>query len=366
MRAAAVALIFLMFSVSGRAEGAQAIVDGLDIGSMQAAAEDADAGIDVKNTILAIISGEAAPDAETLKSIAGELLPDIMTNARGSFAAFMFPILVCAISSRLLPGAAQPAGLVCSCVSIGVFAETLAEATESARRLLGGIQGLLDATLPLLTTLSAMGGGTTSAALLTPMTTLLGDIMVKLLAGRGVAIVMCAAVCACAGAIGHKLKLSGMTALLKRIVQVGCGLMLALFAGLLKVQGMLGRSFDSAAVKTARFAVDKIVPSVGGGIADTMDAALSSILLVKSAVGVTGMLALIAAAAAPMVELTGTLLGIRLACAICQPAGDSVLTEAAGEFGDMIRLLIVICATGITLCLVLTGAAIGAGMSLAG
>ena len=174
-----------------------------------------------------------------------------------------------------------------------------------------------------------------------------------------------AAICACATAIGPSLRLDGLFSLLRRTVQVGAGLMLALFAGILKVQGMLGASFDSAAVKTARFAVDKLVPAVGGGIADAMDAAISSVLLIQNAVGVTGMLVIVAACAAPILQLGATLFAMRLARAVAQPVADNALLDAVERFCDVIQLLIVLCMAAMTLGLILAGAAIGAGRSIA-
>ena len=348
------------------AQSADAIAGGLDLTQLQSAADNMNVGINIKKTILDVISGQAALNGDMMYDIASGYLPDVLSGMRNTLAAFLLPLLAYSLMTRLLPRVAAAAGLTAACACTGIFAVNVAHALRSARSLIAGMGDMLEAALPVLTSLSAMGGGTSSAALLTPMTTLLGDIMVNILDRWGLGLTVCVAACAFAAAIGPELKLTSLSSLLKRMVQVGCGLMLALFAGLLKVQGMLGRSFDSAAVKTARFAIDKIVPSVGGGIADTMDAAISSILLVKSAVGVTGMAALALAAFAPIVELTSALIGIRLACAICQPVGDSPLIAAAGEFGDVLRLLIVICSTALTLCLVLTGAAIGAGRSVAG
>lgn len=355
-----------MLAFPGRAEDAGAMVEGLDLESMQQRADALGSGVSVKETVLAIISGETRLDGEFLKETWNALKGNVFGRMREVTAAFLMPLMAAAVFKRLSAREKGPGNIVCACACICIFIKIMADSTAAARKLITGIAELMEAAVPVLTGLSALGGGASSAALLTPAATLAGEMIVQALGEWGLGLCGAAAICACATAIGPGLRLDGLFALMKRSVQVGAGIMLALFAGILKVQGMLGASFDSAAVKTARFAVDKLVPAVGGGIADTMDAAISSVLLIKNAVGVTGMLAIAAACAAPILQLSATLFAMRLARAIAQPVADSTLLSAVERFGDVIRLLIVLCMAAMTLSLILTGAAIGAGRSIAG
>ena len=130
------------------------------------------------------------------------------------------------------------------------------------------------------------------------------------------------------------------------------------------MQGLLGSSFDSVTVKTAKFAADKLIPAVGGGIADTMDASIASVLLVKSSVGVTGLIVMIAVCILPMMEACAVLMGIRIACTVAAPVASSNLVSAAEKFGDVIRMQIVICASALTMGIIMMGSAIKAGMSI--
>ena len=153
-------------------------------------------------------------------------------------------------------------------------------------------------------------------------------------------------------------------ATLKNIVLWITGLTMAAFVGALKVQGMLGSTFDSAAVRTVRFAFDKMVPGAGGGISDSMDAVLSSVLLVKGAVGVTGMLVLALSCAAPVMKLWGYLLAARLAAVLAAPMGDDGILKAIRAFGDVMRMLTALMLAAAALSLILVGAGVGASGAL--
>lgn len=348
----------------GLAEDTDKIIDSLQLSEMQRAADGLDAGIDVKATVLAIAAGETRLDGEFLRDTWEKWRSRAVSHFRDTLIAFMGPLFISAVFMRLFPWGKDAGGLVCACACTAVFADAAAEAAITAKGLIGGLAAMLEAVVPVLTGLSALGGGTSSAALISPMAALAGEIMVGMLGGTGISLGCAAGACACACAISRRLRLDGIFTLIKKAVQTGAGFILAVFAGILKVQGMLGASFDSAAVKTARFAVDRIVPVVGGGISDTMDAAISSVMLINSAVGVTGMLVIAASCAYPILKLAAALIAVRVARAAAEPLADGPVMETAERFGDVIRLFLVLCITAVTISLVLIGAAVGAGRSL--
>ena len=340
------------------------IMDAIDTRALQQTADSLDTGIDVRQTILEIASGETRLDGEFLKQTWEQIGDSVVRHMRNVMMTFMGPLFISALITRLFPQNRDAGVLICACACTVLFIEVMAEAVEITRSLTGGIAGVIETLLPVLTGLSAMGGGTASTALITPMATLAGEIIVELISGFGTELACAAGICACACAIGPHLGLDGIFGYIKKTLQTGAGLAVALFAGILKVQGMLGASFDSAAVKTARFAVDKIVPVVGGGISDTMDAAITSIRLLNSAAGVTGMLIIAVYCVTPTLKLSAALIAVRLACAIAKPVADRAIIDAAERFGDVIRLMVVLCVTAATISLILVGAAIGAGKSI--
>lgn len=353
-----------MLATVAVAEDVSAIIEAIELDGVQLAADGLGADIDVRKTVMSIASGETRLDRQFLIDMWETWGGPAVTHLKDMLAAFLGPMFLTSLFTRLFPGNRSACMLICACGCSAVFLNVLKESVDSARQLIQGIADVLEAAVPVLTGLSAVGGSSSSAALLTPMATLAGEIMVGILGGWGLELSCAAGACACACALGSRFRLDGIFELIKRAVQTGAGFILALFAGILKVQGMLGASFDSAAVKTARFAVDKIVPVVGGGISDTMDAALSSVILIKSAVGVTGMLVIAASCALPVMRLSAALIAIRLARAVALPVAESAVTDAADRFGDVIRLLVVLSVTAISIGLILTGAAVGAGRSI--
>ena len=337
-----------------------------DVASLQRAADEMGAEVDVYSEILNIVTGKTVLDGEYFRQLLISMHTSLKSRTTVTMGIFIIPLIISALFARLFPRNKRACELICGCAGTALFIPIAIESMNNARRITEGIASLLEASVPLLTTLTALGGGTASAALITPAAALTGEVMAGIIGSWGLFLTGMAAMCACADSLGSAVRLNGLFSLIKRVIQTCAGFMLALFAGILKVQGMLGASFDSAAVKSARFAVDKLVPAIGGGIADTMDAAISSVMLMRSAVGITGILIMVSACAQPVANISATLLGLRLANAIAQPVADSPLLHGVEEFGDVMRLLLVLCAASITLAVILTGAAIGAGGSISG
>ena len=136
------------------------------------------------------------------------------------------------------------------------------------------------------------------------------------------------------------------------------------FLGVVSMKNLLAASYDSAAVRTARYAVDNLLPVIGGEVANTMDALVSSVLLTKNAVGITGVAVLIAACAQPLMELVAALTVLRLASALIEPLGADAILRLTDRFSQVAGMLTVVCASGMVILLLLLGGALMAGAGI--
>ena len=84
------------------------------------------------------------------------------------------------------------------------------------------------------------------------------------------------------------------------------------------------------------------MPVVGGMFADTMDTLVGASLLIKNAMGLTGLLLLLSTAAAPMIQTLGSVLLYRLCAALLEPLADGSVCRCVQDFSDVLMLLFVI------------------------
>ena len=84
----------------------------------------------------------------------------------------------------------------------------------------------------------------------------------------------------------------------------------------------------------AKFAVSSYVPILGGYLSDGFDLLTASLVLVKNAVGVTGVAVLAAVVLFPLLQLAAFILGLRLTAAITEPIGDTRTSSVLGALAD--------------------------------
>lgn len=113
-----------------------------------------------------------------------------------------------------------------------------------------------------------------------------------------------------------------------------------LFTGYLSVTGVACGAVDAVKLRAARAALSGAVPVVGGIISDASDALLSAAGTIKNAVGVYGMLAVLAICIAPFFRLGVQAVLLRGTAAISGLFGQPQLTGLIERLCDAMGLLL--------------------------
>lgn len=204
--------------------------------------------------------------------------------------------------------------------------------------------------LPVMTAaLAAQGGTTTSSALYTAtafLNSLLANGVATLLVPM-VYVYLGFSVAASATISNHLSKLRDtakwlMTWLLKIILYV--------FTGYMGITGVISGTVDAAAVKATKLTISGMVPVVGNILSDASEAVLVGASVVKNAVGVYGMLAIIAICIAPFLEIGCFYLLLKVTAALCGCFDTKKPAELIQGFSSGLGLLLAM--TG-TVCLML-------------
>ncbi len=91
------------------------------------------------------------------------------------------------------------------------------------------------------------------------------------------------------------------------------------FIGYVTVVGAVGRGMDSAAVRTTRFALSASVPVVGGILSSATETVLASASVLKSTIGLFGMLCVLAVCILPFLRIAMHYLVFRAGTALLSP-----------------------------------------------
>ncbi len=104
-------------------------------------------------------------------------------------------------------------------------------------------------------------------------------------------------------AVSDTMRMKNIAVLIKNTVSKTLAILASLFTAVLSIKGILGSVADTVTVKGVKLIVSSAIPVIGGSMSDAYGAVVNSLLLLKSSVGVFGILAIAALNLPVIIEL---------------------------------------------------------------
>lgn len=365
----ALALWFLL--VPARAEGLddalENVLDGLPLAAWQRAYDEAfPTGGQLRSLLLRIAKGEAALDTEALlRALAARLL-SALTGTFWRLNRLLVPAVLCGVLEKMrlafTKGAVgETVSAACFLMLAGCMAQDMSAHLALTKSAIARMADLMQTLFPLLLTLLAAVGGTAGAAVFQPtlvaacgtMTTVLRSVALPLATG--------AAVTAILNHLSPKMRIGRLSNLFRGCANWTLGVSFTVFISVTALQSLGAAAADGVTLRTAKYAVDNFVPVVGGMFADTMDTLVGASLLIKNALGVTGLMILTAGMLGPMLQSAAAVLLYRAGAALLEPVTDSRVSACMQDFSDILMLLFIVQLTAGAMFLLLIAQVLAAG-----
>lgn len=267
--------------------------------------------------------------------------------------SLLAPGTIMIVSKLIVPGTNGgrfAANFACRVCCISTLIACFVQMRTAAMDLLDSILKCSETMVPVMISAMTLSGADSGAALVSPAAGLLANIIQNVMQKWGLAMASAAAIVAVSGNLGVKIRLKKLFDLLKRVLHWGTGILVGMFTTMLTLQGKLGAGRDTAAVRTARYAVENLLPVVGGNLSDSLDSLLAAAVNVQNILGMSGLMLLISICAVPLARLLGEIIILKLCSAILEPAGDDLLTAMISQFGDSLEMLAIIVLAATLLC----------------
>ncbi|MCL1963994.1 MAG: stage III sporulation protein AE [Firmicutes bacterium] len=300
--------------------------------------------VDVKALLGRILAGETVLSAdETLQALLAMIREQIL-DRRGLMLRLLAPALLCGLLAKLREAFAAEAVAEISHWACYLWVATIVtqECVTQVQVSRGAVDGMalgMQALFPMLLTLLVAVGGTSSAAFFQPAVVAASGTMTTLVRNISFSLALAYAVLAVLDNVSENFSLSRLSSLVKTASSWTLGICFTVFIGVMAVQGFGAAAMDGVTLRTAKYAIDNFVPVVGGMFADTMDTLVGCSLLVKNALGVTGVVLLAGYLATPLLRVLSTVLALRLVAAVLEPVADSRVTRCMGSASDALVML---------------------------
>lgn len=285
------------------------------------------------------IMGAGGVDAEGIWQRLMALAAEAVKRNMLSYIAIIAVAFICAIISIVSAeeGAGGAGALICAAIGTSTAAAKLSVLMSVAYRAIDSLCSCMELIAPVLSAVIAASGEAASSAALSPLAAFLSGTVAGAFKKAVLPLCALAGVCAMLGALTGDEKLSKLFKLVKSLLRWFSGAVFTLYFAIVGIWGIGARSSDSVAVKTAKYAIDKGVPIVGGAVSGTVDTALEGASLIKNSAGLAALITVALAVLSPLLSMACSALCARGTAAICSALGDTRISTLMERVADTVN-----------------------------
>ncbi len=194
--------------------------------------------------------------------------------------------------------------------------------------------------LPVMTAALAAEGGSVSATALYSATAVMDSLLCSVISSVLIPMVYVYIVFAIVGAaVGDDL-LNRIRDLTKKTMTLLFKVLLYAFTAYISLTGIISGTADQTAVKAMKLTISGMIPVVGGILADASETILISAGVMKNAVGIYGLFAIIAVTIGPFLSIGAQYLLLKITASVCATFSGKTLASLLDDFSSAMGLLL--------------------------
>ncbi|HHY81451.1 MAG TPA: stage III sporulation protein AE [Clostridiales bacterium] len=254
--------------------------------------------------------------------------------------------LLCAIFRNMNdsfnnPSVGEIGYFVCYSVVIILVIQSLISIVTVGRTGIERMSGFMQVIFPVLLGLLMAVGNFTTTSLMQPAIGVLIGTVGSLLTNIVFPLITLSAVITLVNHISERVQIQKLGKLLNNLCIWTLTLIFTIFIGVLTIQGAMTATFDGISIRTAKFALDTFVPIVGKMFSQSLDTIIGCSLLLKNAVGVSGLIIILLLCLTPVIKIFTLMLLYKLSGALLEPITDKRIAECLNGIGGVLNVLLI-------------------------
>ncbi|MDD6643890.1 MAG: hypothetical protein ACI3VU_09405 [Faecousia sp.] len=229
---------------------------------------------------------------------------------------------LCAIVE--LSSVGKYAGVITAAGALGICAAIVGTVQTMVSLAVGTVQDIAAYSaclMPVMASAAAMSGCLNASTALYAGTTLFVELLLQLISKLLIpAVFLYLAIAAAEAALASDM-LSELREFIGWVISKSLRILLYLFLAYMSATSVISGAADAAAIKATKAAVSSMIPVVGGIISDASETLLASASILKSSVGVFGMVAVVATCLVPFLRVGIQYLLLKITAAISGTVG---------------------------------------------
>lgn len=314
--------------------------------------------VDLNELLNSAITGKI-DNSKLIKNAWGTLGKEV-ANAATTLGSILVIIIIHSIIKAISDGlenksVSQIAYYVQYILIVTIVMVNFADILQMVKTSIQDLVDFINVLLPILITLMIATGSIVSATMLQPIIlfiiTLVGNLITKLI----IPIILVSTALGIISQISDKIQIDKLAKFLKSSAVWTLGVILTLFVGVTSLESSLTSSVDGVTSKTAKAAVSSCIPVVGKILGDAVETVIGCSGILKSAMGVLGVLIIIGICITPIIKLTVLMAIYYIGAAVCQPIADTKIIKLLEQMGDVFKVLLaILCSVSVMLIIGIT------------
>ena len=230
--------------------------------------------------------------------------------------------------------------LACYSLIILIIGSMLVGIASDCISCIQSVKKQIEIITPILATLTVLTGGTSTAAIYQPSAIFLSSGAIELVSGFIFPSAIAVIVLNFMSKLNTQMSFTGVTALIKSIMKWVIGITVTVFSIFITMQSSASSLFDGILFKATKYVVSNSVPIVGNFLSSGFDMLTSAGLLIKSSVGMCGLVLLLFELIGPIILLIASSLLLKLVGAVVQPIGENTLFSLLSDLSKDVEFFL--------------------------
>ncbi|HHV38566.1 MAG TPA: stage III sporulation protein AE [Tepidimicrobium sp.] len=301
--------------------------------------------VDLKDAILSMVKGKSTFKLKDAVSGIIALLAHEMVDNLALISQILIITVACSLLTNIQSAfeedtVSKLAHYACYMLLSMLLINSFKMALDLGEKTVEQMVNFMQIILPILLTLLTAIGGPSVKSLFHPIVIGAVNIIGSSIKSLVFPLIFFSFIIGVIGNISQKIQFSKLSELLRQTVIVLVSMSLTIFIGVITMYGM-GSNVDGITIRTAKFAVDNLIPIVGKFLSDAVETVVGCSSILKNGIGMAGLGILLLICIAPVIKIMTLLFIYKLVAAIVQPIGSSNIIKCFDEVNKSLLLVLV-------------------------
>lgn len=307
--------------------------------------EDTFGEIDISELFTKSITGNI--DNSTIINVVFSLLGDNIKSALTTIASVMVVVIIHSILKAISENlgnenVSKIAYYIEYILIITLVMTNFSTIITEMKEAVQNLTGFANTLIPLMITLMITTGNIVSSGMFQPILLLLITFISNFMTNILIPIALVSTALGIISKISDQAQVGKLSKFLHSSMVWILGTVLTLFVSVTSLEGGLTASIDGVTAKAAKTAISSVVPVIGSILGDAVNTIVGCSNIIKNAVGMVGIVVIIAICIRPILQLAVLTVTYYLGAALCEPIADEKVVGILEQMGGTFKIFLAV------------------------